>query len=718
MKVWQLMQGQNGSQAMRSNQPIVTKDIADITEATVSNIYTGPCRPPYLCDYVWQVQAVARDGKPLGNNEGKSEPYHFGIQDAGSAKPPDLVSPTNNNTFNESDAKQPITFRWTSVEPKPQEPVTYRMKVWQLMQGQNGSQAMRTNQPIVTKDVDNITQALVQGIYTGPCKPPYLCDYVWQVQALSRDGKPLGNNEGKSGEFTFGIHEAGSVKPPVLFSPVNNNTFNETDAKQSISFSWTPVTPKPQEPVTYRMKVWQLMQGQNGSQAMRSNQPIVTKDVADITQATVSNIYTGPCKPPYLCDFVWQVQAMGRDGKPMGENEGKSEAFNFSVKAMTAVTGIKPPALISPVNNKNFNEQDAKQPITFRWTPVDPKPQEPVTYRMKVWQLMQGQNGSQAMRTNQPIVTKDVADITEVNVGNIYTGPCKPPYLCSFVWNVQALDRQGKPIGDHEGTSEAWNFKIQNNIDIQIDSLKVGCCIDGKQAIYLKIKNNLASSVNIVAVKYKINGAGAAINLTPIAPSLVQLVAGNGTVIFTSNIDCIDNLVYLKFLVDAEDVSDPDNKETEVKSDTPQCACNDCDEKHFILKAASPDNITIANNNINFNQPLTITTNPPKTVKNIKAELVYFEMVPENDLCIPCNKDAATYGHFTNGTNSLQWGKDEKKFEMNINTPQLTPCCSALFKWCIRYKIEFTDCSTCNKLICYEKKKEGCEKAPANGLPK
>ena len=34
----------------------------------------------------------------------------------------------------------------------------YRLKVWQLMQGQSGSQAMRTNQPIVTKDVDNISQ--------------------------------------------------------------------------------------------------------------------------------------------------------------------------------------------------------------------------------------------------------------------------------------------------------------------------------------------------------------------------------------------------------------------------------------------------------------------------------------------------------------------------------------------------------------------------------
>lgn len=84
------------------------------------------------------------------------------------------------------DAVQPVTFRWTPVVPKPQESVTYRLKVWQLMQGQNGTQAMRTNQPIVTKDVDNITQVTVNDLYTGPCRPPYLCDFVWSVEAVSK----------------------------------------------------------------------------------------------------------------------------------------------------------------------------------------------------------------------------------------------------------------------------------------------------------------------------------------------------------------------------------------------------------------------------------------------------------------------------------------------------------------------------------------------------
>jgi hypothetical protein len=686
LKVWQLMQGQSSTEAMRTNQPIVTKDVDNITQAVVNGIYTGPCRPPYLCDYVWQVQALTREGKPMGKNEGKSDSYTFKVE-------------TNTTTST------------APVVPKPQS-VTYRLKVWQLMQGQSGSQAMRSNQPIVTKDVDNITQAVVSGIYTGPCRPPYLCDYVWQVQAVDREDHPVGNNEGKSELWSFKVVENGATEcaPPKLQSPAQAKSFAAKDASAGISFRWTPVVPKPQEPVTYRLKVWQLMQGQSGSQAMRTNKPIVTKDIADITEASVSGIYTGPCRPPYLCDYIWEVQALDREGKPICSNEGKSEAFTFKVEENRS-TECTAPKLQSPEDAKSFSPKDASNGISFRWTPVVPKPQEPVTYRLKVWQLMQGQSGSQAMRTNKPIVVKDMGDITEAAISNIYTGPCRPPYLCDYIWEVQALDRAGKPICSNEGKSEAWSFKIQNNIDIQIDSLKVGCCKDGKQSIYIKVRNNLVTPVKVVAVTYKINGAGAAITLSPISPVPPQIIVGNGFVVFTGSIECNPAINFLKFLVDAVDVADPDNKETEVASDTLKCVCTACDEKNFILNAPAPGNISIANNTISFSQPITITA-PGKTVKTIKADLVYFEMTPENDMCIPCNKDAATYGHFTNGTNSLQWAAATPQTPLNINitTPQLTPCCSAKFKCCIRYKIEFTDCTTCNKLVCYEKEKAGCEK--------
>ncbi len=373
-------------------------------------------------------------------------------------------------------------------------------------------------------------------------------------------------------------------------------------------------------------------------------------------------------------------------------------------------TDYAPPTLITPENGKTFLKKDMLKPVMFRWTTLVPKPKEPVTYRIKVWQLMQGQNGLQAMRANSPVVSKEVDNLTQAVVTNLYTGPCKPPYLCDYIWNVQALNREGKPLGRNNGTSELYTFKIlDDNINTKIDSVKVGCCVNGKQSIYVKVSNlhpgNLAQ---VTAIKYRVNGTGPLTTLSPTVPPIPFTIAANSSQAFTGSINCVDSMKTMKFIVETVWPTDPDNVNIETAWDTLRCACTACDEKSFTLNAPPPGNISISNNTITYTQPITVTTTPPKTIKTIKAELVYFEMVPENDMCIPCNKDAATYGHFGNGTNSQEWNGPQQNLNITITTPQLTPCCSALFRWCIRYKIEFTDCTSCNKLVCYEEKKEGC----------
>jgi hypothetical protein len=375
-------------------------------------------------------------------------------------------------------------------------------------------------------------------------------------------------------------------------------------------------------------------------------------------------------------------------------------------------TDYAPPTLITPENDKRFLKKEMLKPVMFRWTPLVPKPKEQVTYRLKVWQLMQGQNGAQAMRSNQPIITRDIDNLTQAVVSNLYTGPCRPPYLCDFIWNVQALNRDGKPMGRNNGTSEPYTFKIlDDNINTKIDSVKVGCCEKGKQTIYVKVSNlHPTNQAQVTAIRYRVNGTGPLTTLTPTTPAIPFTINANSSQAFTASINCVDSMKTMKFIVETVWPPDPDNINNETAWDTLKCVCTACDEKNFILNAQPPGNINISNNSISYNQPVTVTTNPVKTIKTIKAELVYFEMVPENDMCIPCNKDAATYGHFSNNTNSQEWNGPQQNLNINITIPQLTPCCSAVFKWCIRYKIEFTDCTTCNKLVCYEKRKEGCEK--------
>jgi len=638
--------------------------------------------------------------------------------------PPTLINPENGKVFTETELSRPVTFRWTPVIPKPRDPVTYRLKVWQLMQGQNGTTAMRTNQPIITKDVDNITQTVVNSVLTGPCKPPYMCDFIWVVQALNREGKPIGKNEGTSDPYTFKVEtNAATYTAPQLVSPNDGKAFAKNEMSAPVFFRWTPVVPKPLQPVIYRLKVWQLMQGQTASQAIRTNQPIVTKDVDNLTQAAVTGIYIDPCKPPYMCDFVWQVQAVDREDHPIGNNEGKTEVWSFKV-IENGATACTPPKLAEPVDGKNFQPEGTKG-VKFSWGPVIPKSQEPVTYRLRVWQLMQGQNPSQAMRSNKPVVEKDVIDLTETTVNGIYTGPCKPPYLCDFIWEVQALTREGKPAcAKNEGKSETFSFKIQNNIDIQIDSLKVGCCVDGKQSIYIKVRNNLASTVKVVAVKYKVNGAGAAINLSPISPTLPQTIAGNGFIVFTGSIECNPAINFLKFLVDAEDVADPDNKETEVKSDTLNCICTAC--KDIKIQPNEKDKPTITSTAITQN--LSFVTGPGK-VKSVKMDLVWFEFVPESDDCLVCTTPSSQMGNFSSGTlngvggsgggtHGLVWNFSPPKdmnggvpLQYSISYPKMVACCGAKAKWCIRYTVTYENCITCSVVVCnYEASIKGCNK--------
>lgn len=114
------------------------------------------------------------------------------------------------------------------------------------------------------------------------------------------------------------------------------------------------------------------------------------------------------------------------------------------------------PGILLP-DSTVLTEEDGKI-INLRWTPVTPKPKEPVLYRVKAWQIMQGQMDADAIRMNRLMVLKDVIDKTQLTVEGLVKIPC--PNGCRFVWNVQALTRKGQPIGANKGFSPNGRFVI------------------------------------------------------------------------------------------------------------------------------------------------------------------------------------------------------------------------------------------------------------------
>lgn len=162
----------------------------------------------------------------------------------------------------------------------------------------------------------------------------------------------------------FIIHEKiqENFSPPQNILPADGKKMTETEAKSIIKFLWTPVVPKPKELVTYKLRVWQLMQGQTGTQAMQVNQPIIEKEIDNITQAIIANLLQDPCKPPYLCNYVWNVQAANKQGIPIGGNDGMSEATNFGVNSSPTITPPNNPGntvvVCNTISQKTFHTND------------------------------------------------------------------------------------------------------------------------------------------------------------------------------------------------------------------------------------------------------------------------------------------------------------------------------------------------------------------------
>jgi hypothetical protein len=142
------------------------------------------------------------------------------------------------------------------------------------------------------------------------------------------------------------------------------------------------------------------------------------------------------------------------------------------------------PILMVPANGQQLNASIAQTAITFRWTPVVPAATSPVTYRLRVFEVLQNQLDVQALRSNQPLLDKNIIGTTqfiwqpqlsmvpyaaqEDSITNAQTkgwdGTIKGK---KFTWTIQTLDNLGQPItltdGNGESLSEPHVFYVVKN---------------------------------------------------------------------------------------------------------------------------------------------------------------------------------------------------------------------------------------------------------------
>lgn len=116
----------------------------------------------------------------------------------------------------------------------------------------------------------------------------------------------------------------GTVKGITAVYPPNKGFITSEEALGALTFIWSP---KSNVSVTYELRVWQIMERQTIPQALKAT-PMLYKRVVDATQLTVENLITGPCKPPYMCNFIYEIKAMDANGNV----NNSSEITAFSIK--------------------------------------------------------------------------------------------------------------------------------------------------------------------------------------------------------------------------------------------------------------------------------------------------------------------------------------------------------------------------------------------------
>jgi hypothetical protein len=464
-------------------------------------------------------------------------------------------------------------------------------------------------------------------------------------------------------------------------------------------------------------------------------------------------------------------------------SEGVCKAF--TVKPQETIA-YQAPQAISPADGTILNPADAKKPLPFRWTPIVPKPRDMVNYKFKIFEVKQGQTASSALKTGLFLFEKEISNLTQFILPS--PGQLMISSGSNYGWVVQALDIKGNPMGRNEGQSDPFSFLIsdkgQNKNDTTLLKIMGGAiaefgldsaiCLPQENGLFkyhiwahyenksssvdnilindsqpfagypanpnpgpgLNLRNNIrlkSGSYNGLLTMSDILEAssGSINNINPVPssgftpPSLAPNTIHNFQFDYSTATNSPVQFTYYGLVDDA--LKDKPNRNARNEIDSlryPQCPCSACEE---ITINPKPTGQIQNNGNGSLSLPVSLAASPKK-VKRIRAELVYFDMKPDDENCLICNRNSNTFGNFiaasTTGPgfsggvtagHSVQFDaltdtniSGGIPINYTISIPPIVACCNAKVNFCIRYILTFEDCIVCDVLACYAYDIIGC----------
>ena len=163
---------------------------------------------------------------------------------------------------------------------------------------------------------------------------------------------------------------------PIPMMPANGDVMDATSAQTAITFRWTPVTPRPADMIRYIVTVFEILDRQTPLQALRSNQPLLTKEITGTTQfiwqpqmsfaktkvwaddvdSTLSPEERAVMDSTDATSFIWTIQTVDNQGLPFGDgnvnSDGVSEPNRFTIIHDRRIIKTGPPARIIFMNNR------------------------------------------------------------------------------------------------------------------------------------------------------------------------------------------------------------------------------------------------------------------------------------------------------------------------------------------------------------------------------
>jgi len=165
------------------------------------------------------------------------------------------------------------------------------------------------------------------------------------------------------------------------------------------------------------------------------------------------------------------VQFFSGSNPPRELSAEKCKAF--TIRGEEQIT-YQPPQAISPADGSVISAADAKKPVTFRWTPVVPKPRGEVVYKVRMIEIRQGQSASVAMKSAVPIFEKEVVNQNQMAGISLNQYPIVAG--SKYGWYVQATNKEGRPVGGNNGYSAPFQFNTNNcNRNLWITLVSVAC---------------------------------------------------------------------------------------------------------------------------------------------------------------------------------------------------------------------------------------------------